>query len=175
MTMNPPSARMFVLVGERFACIRIVGRANFTSSIDFKTLINELRAKGYDYFVLDLSECVLMDSTFLGVLAGFGMKLNAGQADLCNHGIELLSPSPRVTELLENLGVLHLFRIAKSPLTLPDGTKARAHPPADSSKEEVTRACLEAHRTLMEINPANVARFKEVTQFLAENLKKLKA
>ncbi len=95
------------------------------------------------------------------------------QKDQCDHGIELLNPSARVTELLESLGVLHLFRLAQNPLTLPDGTETRAHTPVNSSKEEVTRACLEAHRTLMEINPGNVAKFKEVTQFLAENLKKL--
>ncbi len=173
--MTAPSAKMFVLVGERFACIKIVGRANFTSSIDFKTLVNELRQKGYDYFVLDLAECVLMDSTFLGVLSGFGIKMNAGQTDQCNHGIELLNPNPRIIELLDSLGVLHLFRLAPSPLTLPDGTETKAHTPVNSSKEEVARACLEAHRTLMEINPANAAKFKEVTQFLAQNLKKLKA
>jgi len=71
--MNSPSARMLVWVGEQFACIRIIGRANFTSSVDFRTLISELRQQGCSYFVLDLAECVLMDSTFLGVLAGFGL------------------------------------------------------------------------------------------------------
>src|SRR5438093_8978147 len=107
--MNTTSARMLVLVGEKFACIKIIGRANFTSSIDFKTLVNELRQKGYSYFVLDLSECALMDSTFLGVLAGFGLKLSVAK----NGGgptLELLNPNARIIELLENLGVLHLFK-----------------------------------------------------------------
>ena len=75
--MNTAPAKMWVFVGERFACIKISGRANFTSSIDFKTVVQELRQKGCNYFVLDLSECALMDSTFLGVLAGFGLKLRA--------------------------------------------------------------------------------------------------
>src|ERR1041384_1331833 len=59
--MSPRSAKMSVLVGEKFACIRISGRANFSSSIDFKTLVHELRVRGFSCFVLDLSECVLMD------------------------------------------------------------------------------------------------------------------
>jgi len=33
---------------------------------------------------------------------------------------------------------------------------------------------LEAHQTLMALNPENVARFKDVTQFLAEDLENLK-
>src|SRR6266850_3412951 len=103
--MNTPSAKMLVLVGEKFCCVKIIGRANFNSSVDFRTLINELRQKGYSCFILELSECALMDSTFLGVLTGFGLKLNPSAApDKC--GIELLNPNPRVTELLENLGVL---------------------------------------------------------------------
>ena len=70
------SANLSVLVGKNFACVKVAGRANFASSPDFKTLLNELAQKGYRHFIIDLSECVLMDSTFLGVLAGFGLKLN---------------------------------------------------------------------------------------------------
>jgi anti-anti-sigma regulatory factor len=164
---------MLVLVGERFACVKIIGRANCNSSIDFRTLVNELRQKGYNYFVLDLSECTLMDSTFLGVIAGFGLKLSSGRLDGCEQGIELLNPNPRITGLLENLGVLHLFKLSQGPLVAPARTETIEPAPAEPSKVEITRACIEAHETLMEINPANVAKFKEVTQFLAEDLKRL--
>src|SRR5437016_2432138 len=169
--MNIPPARILVFVGEKFACIRIIGRANLNSSVSFKTLINELRQKGYSYFVLDLSECLLMDSTFLGVLAGFGLKMSLGQEDPGSRAIELRSPNPRVMELLENLGVLHLFRITQGSLTPPAGAEARDYPCASGGREEVTRACMEAHQTLAQINPENAAKFKEVTQFLAEDLK----
>jgi len=162
---------MSVLVGERFVCVKIAGRANFTSSIDFKTLINELRQKGYSYFVLDLSECLLMDSTFLGVLAGFGLKMSTGSPESSAQPIELLNANERIVELLENLGVLHLFKLTQG-CAAPAGEAAPV-PQAKTDKQEVTRACLEAHKTLMEINPANAARFKDVTQFLAEDLKKL--
>ena len=166
---------MSVLVGDQFACIKIVGRANFTSSIDFKTLLNELRQKGYSYFVLDLSACPLMDSTFLGVLSGFGLKMISNQGEQPEPSIELLNPNARVVDLLESLGVLHLFKVTQGPLVLPSDTEAHPHQPVSSTKEEVTRACLEAHRTLMEINPQNVSKFKEVAQFLAEDLKHVKS
>jgi anti-anti-sigma regulatory factor len=171
--MSAPSAKLLVMVGAQSACVKIVGRANFTSSIDFKTLINELRQKGYHYFVMDMSECLLMDSTFLGVLAGFGLKMPADGKESDKYCIELLNPNPRLTELLENLGVLHLFRVTQGSSAMPGN--AEACTPSNPSREDVTRACLEAHKTLMEINPDNVSRFKEVTQFLAEDLKKLKS
>jgi anti-sigma B factor antagonist len=168
--MALPSAKLSVLVGKDFACVKIAGRANFTFSPDFKTLLAELIQKGYGHFIIDLSECVLMDSTFLGVLAGFGIKLNKDAS--ANHGgIELSNPNARVTELLENLGVLQLFKILNGTPQLSGEMRVPA--PVNPSHEEITRTSLEAHQALMEVNPENVPRFKDVAQFLAEDLKNL--
>jgi anti-anti-sigma regulatory factor len=163
-----------VLVGKHFACIKIVGRANFTLSIDFKTLLQGLRQKGYNYFVIELSECLLMDSTFLGVLAGFGLKMSQPDGNFPAFPVELRNPNVRVSELIENVGVLHLFKVTQGPLSVPETLETCAPEAAHPSREEITRACLEAHQTLMEINPENVSRFKEVARFLAEDLQKLK-
>ena len=167
-----PSANLSVLVCKSFACIKIAGRANFACSPDFKTLLTALAGKGYGHFIIDLSECMLMDSTFLGVLAGFGIKLNPNGAPF-QGGIELHNPTPRVAELLENLGTSHLFKVTKGPLQLPDDTKTSTPDSINPSHEQITRTCLEAHQTLMSMNPENVARFKDVAQFLAEDLKSL--
>src|SRR5690349_11877168 len=56
------SANLSVLVGKNFACIKICGRANFACSPDFKTLLSELNQKGFKHYILDLGECILMDS-----------------------------------------------------------------------------------------------------------------
>ena len=167
-----PSANLSVLVCKSFACIKVAGRANFACSPDFKTFLNELANKGYRHFIIDLSECVLMDSTFLGVLAGFGIRLNPEGAP-AEGGIELHNPTPRVAELLDNLGTSHLFRITSEPLKLPEDTTNSTPDSIKPSHEQVTRTCLEAHQTLMSMNPENVARFKDVAQFLAEDLKSL--
>jgi len=163
---------MLVMVCEQSACIRIIGRANFTSSVDFKTLIKELRQRGYSRFVLELSECVLMDSTFLGVLAGFGLKLGAGNGDQIGRPIELLNPTARITDLLDTLGVLHLFKLTRGSLDLAASAQPLETVPGKPTKGDIARTSLEAHQTLMDINPANADRFKDVAQFLAEGLKK---
>jgi anti-anti-sigma regulatory factor len=169
--MMTTSASLSVLVCKDFACVKITGRANFAFSPDFKTLLTGLNQKGYNRFVVDLSECLLMDSTFLGTLAGFGMMTNPNATPHCE--IELLNPSPRVSELLENLGVLQLFKVTTGSLQVPVDAKAAPAAPSEHSHEEITRTCLEAHKALMAVNPENVARFKDVTQFLAEDLKNL--
>ena len=170
--MPTTSAKLLVLVGKDFACVKISGRANFSFSPDFKALLTGLAQKGYRHFIIDLSECVLMDSTFLGVLAGFGLKMNQAP-DPNQRGVELSNPNARITELLENLGALHLFKIITGALQLPDDVKSSSPEPANPTHEEITRTCLEAHKILMAVNPDNVARFKDVAQFLAEDLNAL--
>ena len=173
--MITPPAKLSVWVGEQSACIRIAGRANFVSSVDFQAVVKELMERGCRCVALDLSQCVLMDSTFLGVLAGLGVKLNNGNGDQRPHGIELFNPSERITELLDTLGVLHLFTTVQGSCSPPADSVPTERASATPSKDDLSRICAEAHQTLMDISPANVAKFKDVAQFLAESLKKPKA
>lgn len=171
---NPPV--MSVAVVGPTAFVKIPGRANFTTSVEFKTLVTELRGKGVSHFVLDLGECVTMDSTFLGVLAGFVMRDSAGvetSVPAERLQLDLLNPNPRITDLLDNLGVIQLFQILEqaNPCTalLEPVNNNRPAP----SKEEISRNCLEAHQALMDINPENIPKFKDVTKFLAEDLRNI--
>jgi anti-sigma B factor antagonist len=170
--MNAPSARLMVSVSDHVVVVKIAGRANFTSSIEFKTLLNELWRRGNRQFALELAECVIMDSTFLGVLAGLGMKFAEGGTGGDRCPIALVNPNPRIADLLDNLGVSHLFKVVRK--AADDDTRfLEAKPLAqEPSRAEVSRTCLEAHKLLMEINPANIPKFKDVTQFLAEDLKR---
>jgi anti-sigma B factor antagonist len=171
--MSNGPANLSVWVNHDMVCIRIAGRASFHSSVDFKTLINNLRQRGHSRFVLDLSECQLMDSTFLGVLAGLGLQFTQQSNGSRPASIELLNPSQRISELLENLGIAHLFQTYQA--SPPAGHQLTSMPAPDYNpdRKEISRTCLEAHKLLMEINPANVAKFKDVTKFLEEDLKKL--
>jgi anti-sigma B factor antagonist len=170
--MSTPSVSLSVLIGKNFACVKIKGRANFSSSPDFKMLLHGLTQKGYGHFIIDLSECVLMDSTFLGTLAHFALRFGVA-GSTSQPGVELLNPNTRVIELLENLGALNLFKILTGTLQLPDDLKVCTAETINPTHEQITRTCLEAHQTLMAVNPQNIARFKDVTQFLAEDLNSL--
>jgi len=46
---------------------------------------------------------------------------------------------------------------------------------AAPDKTDLTRTSLEAHQTLIDANPGNEAKFKEVTRFLEEDLKRQEA
>lgn len=168
--MSAQTAKLMVLLGENFACVKVFGRANFAASVDFQTVLNNLESRGYTYFVIELTECSLMDSTFLGVLATFGVKMNSSGNDCVKQIVEIRNANERLLELLESLGVLHLFKTCNGELPKCQEIVPEACNP---SREALTRASLEAHKALMDINPENVARFKDVTKFLSEDLQRL--
>ena len=163
---------MSVWKGDEVVVIRLAGRASFTGSVDFKLLINGLWEQGATRFLLDLTDCLLMDSTFLGVLAGMGLRFATANQGRKPAAIELLNPNQRISDLLENLGVAHLFKVLRQERPATDQLTALQSAPAQPDKNEISRHCLEAHQTLMDINPANVPKFKDVARFLAEDLQK---
>jgi len=181
MANNAPT--LLVAIVDHAAIIKINGRANFTTSVTFKRLFTELRQRGFDSFILDLGECLTMDSTFLGVLAGTALKLNErtnGAVRPFDHPtlpvpcpLRLVNPNQRVTDLLENLGVSELFRTLCREYAPASENQLTPAAEVSASREEVSRTCLEAHQLLMQLNPENISKFKDVTQFLAEDLKKM--
>jgi anti-anti-sigma regulatory factor len=173
--MSNSAPNLFVSVADSVVLVKIRGRASFTISADFKNLTHGLVQKGYQRFILDLSECLVMDSTFLGVLAGIGQRLAGSAQNNGCSGIELFRPNQRVSELLDNLGVSHLFKFVNAAQSLPEKVEAMRPVVPEASRVEQCQTCLDAHLTLMEINPANVPKFKEVAKFLAEDLEKLQA
>src|SRR5258706_8291556 len=144
MSNSPPN--LSVCVGENIVCIRIAGRANFHSSVDFKALVLALRQSGHARFVLDLEKCQLMDSTFLGVLAGLGLKFAEESNGSNPPTIELMCASSRISDLLENLGIAHLFKPFQG--TPPAGEKLDVdvvnQNGAALDRKEITRTRLEA-------------------------------
>ncbi len=170
--MNPINPQMSVCFVDPVVVIKLRGRATVTLSVPFKALVNETLQRGRSCFALELSECLIMDSTFLGVLANFGVRLEQEHPEKPQR-ITLISPSQKILDLLDNLGAMRFFRVVENSAPAAEKFQPVAAPEAPVSRVEVSRTCLEAHRLLMEIDPRNVSKFKDVTQFLAEDLKKL--
>lgn len=173
--MTQAVSSLAVAVTDQTAFVKVTGRADFNKSISLKTLVKELNDRGYAEFVLDLTDCTTMDSTFLGGLAGIVLSFPQRQQASSKVSLHLLNPSPRISDLLDGLGISHLFPVRKEANPVENDFQSPSPQAVAPSKEEISTACLEAHQNLMAVNPENIPRFKDVVQFLAEDLKKLKA
>jgi anti-sigma B factor antagonist len=151
------------------AVVRVCGRASFTCSASFKSVVQRLTEHAVHRFILDLTDCILMDSTFLGVLANFAR--GAGEKRDEPRHWELLNTNARVLDQLENLGVGHLFELRQGRSFADVPCVAVEGPPP--SKRELAETCLEAHRTLIELNPENWPKLKDAVNYLEEDVKRL--
>lgn len=167
--MSATTSRMFLLVEPPTAYLRFQGRAAVEGARDFKDLIRRLQRDGIRQFVLDLSDCKLMDSTFSGVLAALADET----APVSATGVPtftLVNPNARVTDLLENLGVLPLVRVLQeSGASLPGGTGGEVPTPT-ADRTATAECCLDAHRFLMTLKPENRGKFQAVVSTLEAQL-----
>ena len=161
---------MTVAVEPPNAFVKITGRAAVEGARDFKALVLRLTTEGVRHFVLELGECPLMDSTFSGVLAGLAVAPSTDRARFESKRFTVVNANERVTDLLDNLGVLPLIGRMESNQVLPRPGAAVELTLSHHSRTEVTACCLEAHRILMALKPENVAKFRSVEQVLAAQL-----
>ena len=156
-----------VLVEPPTAFIKIAGRAAAESASDFKQLILRLHHEGVPRYCLDLTHCLLMDSTFSGVLAGLATEL--GSDGDCDR-FTLVGANARVLDLLDNLGVLPLVNVLVGGELLAGKDGGAEIARGEPSKDDTTRCCLEAHRLLMQLKPENAAKFRPVVELIESQL-----
>ena len=166
---HPNKPRIFVAQADGAVAIRIVGKANVAVSTVFRDILAHLRSEEAGRIHLLLDSCLLMDSTFLGTLAQQGVDHSTATGNPRPGRIVLVQPSARVLELIENLGVLDVFRIETEPLGI-EFVFQPLETPTECDLREITRTSLEAHRTLMALNEENQARFEGVTELLEKEL-----
>ena len=164
----------YAIVGD-VAWVRVSGRANCIIGAEFLELIRGLLAQGTRLFALDLRECQLMDSSFLGTLGGLEQELGTDNLESGSHRIELVSPNQRVWDLMENLGLHEYFKVVREGREFPEQWIPVPPSASRSSRLLCSKLSLEGHEVIIELNPANEAKFRDVVAFLKEDVKRLEA
>jgi anti-anti-sigma regulatory factor len=156
------------------AYIRVTGRGSFKGSPGMKQFGLARIDKGCRRIIVDLKECVGMDSTFMGVLAGLAMALKKHGGE----GIIAINLSGKNYALLETLGLTQLIQthgtgdISDQLSAGTDNATTKLEPPT-GDKRSTTATMLDAHETLVTLAPANLPKFKDVLAYLKEDLNKL--
>ncbi|MDQ6809017.1 MAG: STAS domain-containing protein [Verrucomicrobiota bacterium] len=148
---------------------KVQGRGSFLNSGNLKEFSREMVNRGYREFVIDLADCVMMDSTFMGTMAGVALRLK----ELGQGHLNVVHCGERSRELLTGLGLDQIFTIQA------DGTRGpqcellqreKIAAGAEERKQEQKREMLDAHEALCDAVPQNVSRFKDVLDYLREDL-----
>jgi anti-anti-sigma regulatory factor len=145
----------------------VEGKGSFLNSSGLKEFAREMVNRGYREFVVDLLNCPVMDSTFMGTLAGIALRLREiGQGQL--HVTNL---NERNGDLLSNLGLDQLFAIDLCGIRAPEEVQGKSIDNAPSSDRSAqAQTMIEAHEALVEASPDNATKFKDVLEYLKQDL-----
>ena len=150
--------------------VRVAGRGSFLNSGSLKEFAREMVNRGHREFVFDLAECVMMDSTFMGTMAGMALRLK----ELGQGRLHVIHCGERSRELLSGLGLDQIFDIRADGAEAPacQALTQDGEPAGNSStaKREQAGTMLAAHEALCEAAPNNLTRFKDVLEYLKQDL-----
>jgi anti-sigma B factor antagonist len=148
--------------------VRVEGKGSFLNSGNLKEFAQEMVNRGYREFVIDLEHCAMMDSTFMGTMAGVALRLK----ELGHGHLHVVHCGTRSRELLSGLGLDQIFSIQSNGSAAPDCAQleAEANDPAAQLKKERAQTILDAHEALCQAAPENLLRFKDVLDYLRQDL-----
>jgi anti-sigma B factor antagonist len=149
--------------------VKVEGKGSFLNSGNLKEFAREMLDRGYREFVVDLADCAMMDSTFMGTMASVALRLK----ELGRGHLHIVHCGNRSQELLSGLGLDQIFDIHTNGTRTPVCGALEQTPEEKSreaQKQEQAETMLEAHEALCEVTPENRFRFKDVLDFLRQDL-----
>jgi anti-sigma B factor antagonist len=149
--------------------VKVEGRGTFLNSGSVKEFTREMVNRGYREFVIDLDDCAMMDSTFMGTLAGVALRLK----ELGHGHLHVVHCGERSRELLTGLGLDQLFTIHANGSAAPQCQRLQEEQKNGASangKQEQQRQMLDAHQALCDAVPENFSKFKDVLDYLKQDL-----
>jgi anti-sigma B factor antagonist len=167
-----PSPSILVGCNQKVVCIRVQGKGSFQNSAGVKRFAKAMINRGYRDFVVDLADCPVMDSTFMGTLTGIAFRLR----ELGHGGLHVINSNERNTSLLEGLGLDQILSLengsGESAAALLDSEfrADEALPPEPADKRAATETMIAAHQALVDADPENLCKFKDVLEYLKQDL-----
>jgi anti-sigma B factor antagonist len=167
--------RASVAVAHGVALVRIVRRGSYWISPAVKRFGIAMIDRGIRRLVFDMKDCIGMDSTFMGVLAGLALRLEKTGGD---GRVILINLTDKTRQLLKTLGidrVVEPYMAGEAPEDLARAAETPGAFDTVASKREVrretTETMIEAHEDLVKVDAENRERFRDVLAFLRDDLK----
>ena len=165
---------LLVAVQATFALVKVTGRATFKLVPSLKRFCMNALDHGCQDIVFDMEECQGMDSTFMGVLAG--IAIHPGGAG-STHVI-VVNLTARTHDMLTTLGLERVLECHEQEDPHPE-LKSRLAAAlhldgleADDDRTLSLTTMLQAHQHLVDVDPENMARFRDVLTYLDQEVRR---
>ena len=152
-------------------CIRVQGKGSFQNSTGIKQFATAMIHRGHRNFVVDLADCPVMDSTFMGTLTGVALRLREiGQGE-----VHVINSNARNTDLLAGLGLDQILSLDNASADeglyhSVDEESLSLSPEQAADKKATTETMIASHQALVDADPENFCKFKDVIDYLKQDI-----
>ena len=165
--MNPHYT-MMVARSVDAVLVRINGPGNMKICPTLQDFAKRMIVEGFRKFIVDLTECSTMDSTFMGTLVEM-----ASLAPPMAESLMIINAQPHCEGLLEGLGLDNVLRIKSGRTELP-GVELQPLPEYAATQTERTRLIRKAHENLVDIDERNEEQFGPFLRQLVKEMGKMR-
>lgn len=168
--MSPAETSFQVNPYNEPVVVRILGKATFHNSAPLRDFFDQMMERERRNFVIDFLHCQGMDSTFLGILAGVGIRMMKAEP---GGTVVLTRLSPRNLELVQNLGLHRIMTVDSGEGGVDSDSmdgETLATEASRRSEIENARMVLQAHENLVEIDDSNKTKFQDVISYLKNQI-----
>src|SRR5258706_9946259 len=134
-----PGSEILVSCADRIVWVRVEGNGSSTNSTALRDFAKEMIHRGAREFIVDLCSCPMMDSTFMGTLAGISLWLG----ELGEGCLSFVNRNERNAESFCRLGLDQLFNLRVSAIK-KDGQALSI--PLEEDPPPPAQTMLEAHQ-----------------------------
>ncbi len=168
--MNSPVDQAFVALTGRYAVVKVEGRGTYKLGASLRTFGDDVVNLRLPLMLIDMAQCIGMDSTFMGVLAGIATRLKPHTGR-----VVLINCSHHNHNLLATLGLDQLidaFEDGQAPEAyqrMLEGGQPDEKLETTCGKDAATvDVMLSAHQQLVDLVPENLPQFRDVLTYLRE-------
>lgn len=145
--------------------VGVVGHGNMNNSSTFRAFSERMVGAGYRRFLVDLTECRGMDSTFLGIL--LSITRAAGEEEAVS--VVVVNPGDQNYRILRSVGLNHVLSVRRGETEIPEleyEILEECHDPGLR-----LRTIREAHENLLRLDRRNEEQFGPFLRALTEELR----
>lgn len=144
---------------KQCAYVRVSGLGNFNNAGALREWVEGEVHKGARSIVIELADCIGLDSTFMGTMMGFLSCPLAQDGDtqkLSSSEIRvvIVNASDAAMRAMTSLGLQAVMDIKDKAISVPS-VKLRLLNTGEYTQQQRVRLIREAHENLVELDPAN--------------------
>jgi len=154
--MPPKSAPFQIARSQDAIYVRVTGLGSMHNASALDAFAEREIEEGAQQFILDLSDCTGVDSTFMGTLLGLSNRVRELDA---GAGIALINVDDHARKQLSSVGVDAFVTLVPGETPLPRKLKLTELSTEPVSDRERLKLMVRAHKDLVSADSRNEAKF----------------